>query len=108
MSDLVRANLKEIISLQVIIKTDGLHYKSKRRKVFNFEYSLPVVFLRDIDEGQLSLEDTDEKQSNFASKLQKLSKSKKAIEKDFSKITLDYYLVQEKKFLITLKADYFQ
>ena len=24
------------------------------------------------------------------------------------KITLDYYLVQDKKFLITLKADYFQ
>ena len=46
MSDLVRANLKEIISLQVIIKTDGLHYKSKRRKVFNFEYFLPVVFFK--------------------------------------------------------------
>ena len=67
-----------------------------------------LFFLRDIHEGQLSLEDTDEKQSNFASKLQNLSKSKKAIEKEFLKITLDYYLVQEKKFLITLKADYFQ
>ena len=28
-----------------------------------------LFFLRDIHEGQLSLEDTDEKQSNFASKL---------------------------------------
>ena len=31
MNDLVRAKLKEIVNLQDIIKTDELHYKSKRR-----------------------------------------------------------------------------
>ena len=30
-NDLVRAKLKEIVNLQDIIKTDELHYKSKRR-----------------------------------------------------------------------------
>ena len=45
MSDLVCAKLKEIVNLQDIIKTDELHYKSKRRKIYNFnEYFLPIVF----------------------------------------------------------------
>ena len=29
-------NLKEIINLKDIIKTDELHYKSKHRKTYNF------------------------------------------------------------------------
>ena len=33
------------------------------------KYSLPIVFLRDIHEGYLSLEDADNKQSNFAIEL---------------------------------------
>ena len=54
--------------MQDIIKIE-LHYKSKRRKVYNFnKYSLLIVFLRDIHEGHLSLED-DGHQSNFAAKL---------------------------------------
>ena len=32
------------------------------------KYSLPNVFLRDIDEGYLSLEDAHNKQSKFATK----------------------------------------
>ena len=66
---------------------------------------MPVVFLRDIHKGHLKLEDADDEQSNFAAKLTNLSKGNKTIEKYFS---WDYYLLQEKKFLITLKANYFQ
>ena len=33
------------------------------------KYSLPIVFLWDIHEGYLSLEDTDNKQSDFAIEL---------------------------------------
>ena len=45
MNDLSRDKLKEIVNLQGIIKTDELHYKSKRRKVYDFsEYSLPIFF----------------------------------------------------------------
>ena len=44
MNDLVLAKLKEIVNLLNIIRTDALHYKSKRRNVYNFkEYSLPIV-----------------------------------------------------------------
>ena len=40
---------------------DKLHYKSKRGKVYNFsECYLPFAFLRDIHEGYLSLEDSDD------------------------------------------------
>ena len=46
MNDLVCAKFKKIINLQNIIKADELHYKSKCRKVYNFnEYSLPNVCL---------------------------------------------------------------
>ena len=45
MNDLVRAKLKEINNIQGTIKTDKLHYKSKRRKYCNFsEYYLSIVF----------------------------------------------------------------
>ena len=84
MNDLVRDKLKEIADLQDIIKTDELHYKSKRRKVYNFnEYSLPIVFQRYIREGHLSLEDADDEQSNFEVKLKNLDKGKKTIERQF-------------------------
>ena len=36
MNDLIHANLKEIVNLQDIIKTDEPHYKLKRRKIYNF------------------------------------------------------------------------
>ena len=42
MNDMVHVKLKEIIHLQEFVKTDELHYKSKRRTVYDFnEYSLP-------------------------------------------------------------------
>ena len=75
---MIRDKLKEIVNLQAIIKMDELHYKSKPRKVYNFsEYSLPIVFLRDIHKEYLSLEDADDDQSNFAAKLKGLDKLKK-------------------------------
>ena len=36
MNDFFCAMLKEIVNLEDIIKTNKLHYKSKRRKVYNF------------------------------------------------------------------------
>ena len=45
MNDLILAKSKVILNLQDIIKTDGLYYKSKCKKVYNFsEYYLPIVF----------------------------------------------------------------
>ena len=83
MNDLICAKLNGIINLHDII-TYELNYKSKRRKVNNFgEYSLSIVFLRDIHEGYLSLEDADDEQCNFAAKLKNLDKGQKTIEKEF-------------------------
>ena len=67
MNHLICDKLKEIVNLQDIIKTDELHYEPKRRQVYIFsEYSLPIVFLREIQERYLSLEDAHDEQSNFA------------------------------------------
>ena len=38
---------------------------------------MPIVFLIDMHEGQLSLEDTDDGQSSFAAKSNNLDKGKK-------------------------------
>ena len=43
------------------------------------EYSLPIAFLRDIHEGYLTLEDADNKQSNFTTELKNFDKGIKAI-----------------------------
>ena len=86
MNNLIRDKLKEIVNLQDIINTDELHYKSKRRKVYNFnEYPLPISFLRDIHVRLLSLEDADNEQTNFAAKLKKLDKVKNQLKKGFFK-----------------------
>ena len=45
MNDLISDKLKEIVNLQDIIKKYNLRYKSKSRKVYNFNgFSFPIVF----------------------------------------------------------------
>ena len=75
MNDLFRVELKEIVTLQDITKTDKLHYKSNCRKAYNFnEYLLSIVFLRDIHEWHLSFKDDVDEQSNVVAKLKNLDK----------------------------------
>ena len=75
-NNLIRAKLNKIVNWQDIIKKDIVNYKSKREKTYNFwKYSLPIVFLRNIQEGYLSLEDADNKQSNFDNELNNFDKS---------------------------------
>ena len=62
--------LREIMQLQNNIKLDDLEYTAKREKHYNFcKYSLSIVFLRDIHEGNLSLEDADKEQSQLVNEL---------------------------------------
>ena len=60
---------------------------TKNQKVEKFsEYILPIVFLRDLDKGHLSLEDADDRPINFVAKLNNLYKSekkKKQLKKSF-------------------------
>ena len=49
---------------------------------------MSIVFLRDIDEGHLSLKDADDGQINFAAKIKNLDKGKKAIEKKLNNLGL--------------------
>ena len=79
MNDLIRANLKEIVELQGIIKKDDLNYKPKKVKTY---FALPFVFLRDIDEGHLlSVKKTNNKESNIANALKDFDKGIKTLQK---------------------------
>ena len=68
---------------------------------------ITCCFLIDIHDGYLSLQDADNEQNNFATELKNFVKGTKAIEKKYFLNELDYILVQGKKFLLTLYADYF-
>ena len=46
MNDLVRAKLKEINNIQDTIKTDKLHYKSKRRKYYILVNIICLLFFK--------------------------------------------------------------
>ena len=82
MNDLICFKLKEILKLQDIIKKDDLNYKSKPGKINNFsEYSLPIVFLRDIHNRYLSLKGTDDELTNLAVEFKNLGKGTKTLEK---------------------------
>ena len=82
-NDLIRDKWKEIVKLQDIIETCNLSYKWKSRKIYHFsEYSFSIVFLKDVHEGHLSLENADDVLSNLAAKFKNLDKSKKTIEKE--------------------------
>ena len=72
--------LKEIIKLEE--KTNDLYYKSSPWKTCNFnEYSLPIAFLRHINEGYLSLEDGDNEQGKFANELTSFDEGVELVEK---------------------------
>ena len=58
---MIRAKLKEIVNLQGIIKKYDVNYKSNREKPYNFSKYLLPIFLNEIHEGYLSLEDADNK-----------------------------------------------
>ena len=80
MNDLICFKLKEIVKLQDIVKKDDLKYRSERAKMLVNIHHL-VFFLRDIHNGYLSLEKTDNKQSNFVNELKNFEKDTKTLEK---------------------------
>ena len=70
---------------------------------------MPIVILRDIHEGFLSLKNADEEQSNFATKIKNLDKDwKNKLKISFFKNNLGLLFRAKKKFLIPLRAIYFQ
>ena len=81
---------KEIIQLQNNVKLDDLEYTPKRGKCDNCSrYSLPIVFLRDMHEGNLSLEDAQKETQlatiQLANKLNDMVKIKYQLKKGFFK-----------------------
>ena len=98
------------MQLQNNIKLDDLEYRVKREKRYNFsKYSIPIVFQRDIHEGNVSLEDADEEQSQFVNELKDMGKGKiPVLKKICFKECRIISSCKRKTFLITLKIKYFQ
>ena len=78
---MIRGKLKEIFKLQDIIKKYDLNYKSKREKI-KILINIHYCFLRDINEGYLSTEKADNKQSHFAYELKNFEKGARKLEKE--------------------------
>ena len=84
MNSLIRVKLKELANLEDVIKKDNLNYKLKRGKSLQFRQIFIIYyFLRDINEGYLSLADADNEQSNFATELENFDKCIEQLKKVF-------------------------
>ena len=82
MNNLIIDKLKEIMQLHINIKLDNLEYTSKKGKCYNFNrHFLPIVFLRDIHKGNLSLENSDEQKLQLANELKDMGNSEVPIQK---------------------------
>ena len=69
---------------------------------------MPIVILRDIHEGFLSLENADEEQGNFATKIKNLDKDwKNKLKISFFKNNLGLLFRAKKKVLDTFKSNLF-
>lgn len=75
-NDLIVFKLKETIQLQEIIESNELDYTSKRKKAYNLsKYALPIVFLREVYERKLTLQEFDSEQSKLVIELKVIDRS---------------------------------
>ena len=75
MTNLIKDRLKEVIEILNSIKINDLSYFSTKKNYNVSKYSLSMVFLKDIYEKKLSVNDTGGKQGIFYSEI-KNKKSK--------------------------------
>ena len=93
LNSLIIYKLQDIIELEDIIKTNEVNHKSELGKTYNFSK------LSDVHKRKLILGEIDNKQSKLVYELTGIDKGVK------HRIIS---LVQQKKLLTTLKAEYFQ
>ena len=82
MNDVVGAKLKKSLICKILLKQMSYIINQNVEKFIILMNILCLFFLRDIHEGHLSLEDADDKQSNFAAKLKNLYKVIKTIQRE--------------------------
>ena len=97
------------MKLQESIKLDNLEYAAKRRKRYNFtKYSLSIVFLWDMHEGDLALEDADKEKILLSNELKAMGKGKIAIEKTSFLKDVELLVSARETIINNLKAKNFQ
>ena len=107
-NDLIIDIVKEIVPLQNNIRLDDLEYTTKRGKRYDFSrYPLPIVFLRDIPKGNLSIKDADKEQIQIANELKDMGKGKMPGEKKSFLKNAGLLLNAREKILNNLKRKLF-
>ena len=90
------------------LKLDNLEYTANRGKHHNFsKYSLLIIFLRNINKENLSLEDANKQQSQLINKLKGMGKGKILVEKRSFIKNAKLCLGAKRNFLVTWRAKYF-
>ena len=74
---------KKLLIYKILLKQIIYVINQKVEKFITLKNIFWILFLRNIHEGHLSLNDADDEQSNFAAKLNNLDKGKKTIKKGF-------------------------
>ena len=80
MTNSIKDRLTEIVIIQNSLKIKDLNYSSTKNG-YSFKYSLPTVFLRDIYERRLSINDADEEQSILYNEIKRVKDDKAPDEK---------------------------
>ena len=107
-NDLIIDIVKEIVPLQNNIRLDDLEYTTKRGKRYDFSrYPLPIVFLRDIPKGNLSIKNADKEQIQIANELKDMGKGKMPSEKKSFLKNAGLLLNAREKILNNLKRKLF-
>ena len=104
LTNLIKDSLKETGETQNSIKINGLNSFSKKNHIFSIS-QLPVVFLRDIYQKKLSINNGEEEQSIFYNKIKRKKHGRILGEK--RKFLKKFFLLEEKMFLMLLKVIYF-
>ena len=107
-NDLIIDIVKEIVPLQNNIRLYDLEYTTKRGKRYDFSrYPLPIVFLRDIPKGNLSIKNADKEQIQIANELKDMGNGKMPGEKKSFLKNAGLLLNAREKILNNLKRKLF-
>ena len=108
LNNLIIDKFNEIMELQNTTTLGNLEYAAKRGKYYHFsKHLLPIVFLRDIHQRKLSLENVDEEQNQLVNDLEDRSKCKIPVEKRSFLKNAALFLTEREEILNNFKRKIF-
>ena len=98
------------LNFNILSKNWSKLWMKTKKLIILVEIHYLLIFLRDIHKKHLSIEKAGNKQNNFANEWKNFDKGTNCLGKQSLIVlyNLDYYLLLERMFFITLEAGYFQ